>query len=93
MQDEFIEKHLVEMCQEMVEYRNTGILHDGRVRELRERLFGEDKVNASYALSLAEKLVYDAAVAKVAATHSNREDELKSLGYEEVPNDERIYHV
>lgn len=73
MQEEFIAEHLVEMCQEMVEYRNTGILRDGRVRELRERIFSEDKVNASCALSLAEKLVYDAAVAKVAETHSSRE--------------------
>lgn len=93
MQEEFIAEHLVEMCKEMVEYRKTGVLRDGKVRELHARLFNEEKIPAFDAKSLAEKLVYDAAVAKVAALRCNREDELKSIGYEEVPDDLRTYPV
>lgn len=66
MQDEFINEHLVEMCQEMVEYHDTGILPNGRVRELATRLEKYEGIPEYDAQRLSEMIVSRDAIAKCA---------------------------
>lgn len=60
----FAEEHIVEMCREMVAWRSTSILRDGRVRELARML--EPLGGDHYALSIAESYVTNAAFKFVA---------------------------
>ena len=57
--EKFVHDNLKECCQELVRYRNSSLLEDGRVRELSNIL---RPVANSYAQTVAEKLVTSAAV-------------------------------
>jgi hypothetical protein len=56
--EEFAKEHIVEISEEMVEWRNTSLLRDGRVRELSRILM---PLADSYALSVAESYAQRAA--------------------------------
>jgi hypothetical protein len=56
--ENFAKQHIVEISEEMVEWRNTSLLRDGRVRELSRIL---TPLADSYALSVAESYAQRAA--------------------------------
>jgi hypothetical protein len=54
----FAEQHIVAISEEMLEWRNTSLLRNGRVRELAQML---EPLADSYALSVAESYAQRAA--------------------------------
>jgi len=68
--EQLIETHLEGLCCEIAEWRNTGVLARGKLRELAARLVvaehGESKIN------LAEQMVADAAIRRVAVISKSR---------------------
>lgn len=56
--DAFVEKHLIELCEEILDWRNTGWLDDKKMREL----FKLCDYAGHARQSLAEKLVGNAAL-------------------------------
>ncbi|MEY2161398.1 hypothetical protein [Rhodanobacter sp. FW106-PBR-LB-2-11] len=62
--ERFAAEHLRECCEEMLDFRATGVLRDGRVRAL-ARLIHE--VDAIHSLDIAQGLVRTAAMEAVAA--------------------------
>jgi hypothetical protein len=56
--EEFAKEHIVVISEEMIEWRNTSLLREGRVRELSRIL---TPLADSYALSVAESYAQRAA--------------------------------
>jgi len=56
--EEFAKEHIIAISEEMIEWRDTSLLREGRVRELSRMLI---PVAASYALSVAESYAQRAA--------------------------------
>ncbi|BAU40065.1 hypothetical protein [Ralstonia phage RSP15] len=56
----FIQENLKECCEELISLQKTGILEQGKVRELHRKLYPLGDSHIVY--PLAEKLVQDAAL-------------------------------
>ena len=57
-------EHLRECCEEMLEFRTTGVLRNGRVRALARRI---REVDAIHSLDIAQGLIRTAAMEAVVA--------------------------
>ena len=60
---EEVQKHLLETCRELKEWRNTGQLANGKIREIANK-FADDRI------SLVEYAITEAAVQKTIETLS-----------------------
>lgn len=63
---EFINQHLVELCQEMVKYKHTGVHEGGRIGEATKIVTSGTGINPQTSRSIVENAIALAAMTKCA---------------------------